>query len=288
MIALAINLVVAILGYYAIMMWGLFRGWRKLWREIANPSRAAFARGKAAILKPNLMGIGGLQSNIRIVPICGTPPCDYGLSLSSPLKLRPFLSRASPCISSLRDSAVFGVQSPILDFGSRFDCCGRGGLWRVEGLTVQQVNEGSPARWALVRRDNLVPPGRLGCVIFGAPRAVWTTRCRPQSGRSRGMSHNRAWPLGHVRKYAISRRSAPVPRQRPQEGELWGAWPSREYAPRLARLPARKYATIELTHGRLARQPCHQLRSFGLLYAVFRLNALLWRWRPTWMWHSRS
>jgi hypothetical protein len=26
MIALAINLVVAILGYYAIMMWGLFRG----------------------------------------------------------------------------------------------------------------------------------------------------------------------------------------------------------------------------------------------------------------------
>ena len=26
MIALAINLVVAVLGYYAIMMWGLFRG----------------------------------------------------------------------------------------------------------------------------------------------------------------------------------------------------------------------------------------------------------------------
>jgi len=29
-------------------------------------------------------------------------------------------------------------------------------------------------------------------------------------------------------------------------------------------------------HGHLARQPCHQLRSFCLLYAAFRLNALLW------------
>jgi hypothetical protein len=70
-------------------------------------SRAA----RAAILKPNLMGIGGLQSNIRIVPICGTPPCDYGLSSSSPLKLRPFLSRASPCISSLRGSASLAFKS---------------------------------------------------------------------------------------------------------------------------------------------------------------------------------
>jgi TRAP-type C4-dicarboxylate transport system permease small subunit len=42
MIALAINLVVAILGYYAIMMWGLFRGWRKLWREIAKALTAGF------------------------------------------------------------------------------------------------------------------------------------------------------------------------------------------------------------------------------------------------------
>jgi hypothetical protein len=31
-----------------------------------------------------------------------------------------------------------------------------------------------------------------------------------------------------------------------------------------------------LSRGHLARQPCHQLRSFCLLYAAFRLNALLW------------
>jgi len=31
-----------------------------------------------------------------------------------------------------------------------------------------------------------------------------------------------------------------------------------------------------LSRGHLARQPCHQFRSFCLLYAAFRLNALLW------------
>jgi hypothetical protein len=32
------------------------------------------------LLTPNLMGIGTPRTNIRIVPICGTPPSDFGLS----------------------------------------------------------------------------------------------------------------------------------------------------------------------------------------------------------------
>ena|ERR1700688_4589281 len=37
MIALAINIVVAILGYYAIMMWGLFKGCGKLLHALVGP-----------------------------------------------------------------------------------------------------------------------------------------------------------------------------------------------------------------------------------------------------------
>jgi hypothetical protein len=35
-------------------------------------------------LKPNLMGIGAPRTHIRIVPICGTPPYDYGPSFLPP------------------------------------------------------------------------------------------------------------------------------------------------------------------------------------------------------------
>jgi hypothetical protein len=54
----------------------------------------------------------------------------------------------------------------------------------VEGLTVQQVNEGSPARWALVSRDSVLSAearygtlvhelAHLYCGHLGTPNARW-------------------------------------------------------------------------------------------------------------------
>ena len=44
----------------------------------------------------------------------------------------------------------------------------------------------------------------------------------------------------------------------------------------LAACPPSPLSIRYLSRGPLERQPCHQLRSFCLLYAAFRLNALLW------------
>ena len=54
----------------------------------------------------------------------------------------------------------------------------------MEGLTVQQVNEGSPARWALVSRDSVLSAearygtlvhelAHLYCGHLGTPNARW-------------------------------------------------------------------------------------------------------------------
>jgi hypothetical protein len=35
----------------------------------------------ACLLTPNLIGIGGLRAHTRVMPTCGIPPLDFGLSL---------------------------------------------------------------------------------------------------------------------------------------------------------------------------------------------------------------
>jgi hypothetical protein len=34
------------------------------------------------LLTPNLMGFGGLRAHTRVMPICGIPPLDFGLSFA--------------------------------------------------------------------------------------------------------------------------------------------------------------------------------------------------------------
>ena len=97
---------------------------------------------EVAILKPNLMGIGGPRTNIRIVPICGTPPFEYGPGSLRGLGDEP--NRLSIRLSR-RNRSRPGAGSrtrgrPVSRPGGPFHFRNGGAV----------VGDGAPARWRLV------------------------------------------------------------------------------------------------------------------------------------------